>query len=252
MALTRRQVLVGGGVVGGVLAAGGLVARRTATAITTATFIELADLLPRIASVRDLGVEYLRRAPEEADEARLPRAVRAILSRTSLAGGLEQMRERFFEQERSDFERGDVVRIDGWLLSRTSLRLCAIAVARAQDHVGMTGVFAPQDLGNGDAVSWTTPDATFTLPQSDEPVDIRLRSGAPFAQRVVLTVDGDRWAEIAADGPTWQSLRYTRAARPGRGRLGLRSSPPWVPGNDFRTLGVGVGLAPWSTWATGA
>lgn len=85
-----------------------------------------ATLARRIARVgaeaSEVGARYLRAEPTEADlaalEARLAERLHAA------RGGLPM---RLAEAARADFRRGDVVLVDGWVLSRTEARVCAVA-----------------------------------------------------------------------------------------------------------------------------
>lgn len=74
------------------------------------------------ASAADAGARYLRAEPAEASlaalEARLVERLRTV------RGG---MPTRLAAAVRADFQRGDVVRIDGWVCSRTEARVCAVA-----------------------------------------------------------------------------------------------------------------------------
>lgn len=87
----------------------------------------VADLLPARASAVAVGDAYLRRVPGEASAERLETL---ILGSTRAAGlpitpaGLRRRVERDFAEEK-------VVRLDGWLLSVTEVRLCAFACLRA-------------------------------------------------------------------------------------------------------------------------
>lgn len=62
-------------------------------------------------SARIVGRAYLARFPQDADPVRL---------RCALAG------PPLAERVRRDFERGDVVQLDGWVLSRSEARRCAL------------------------------------------------------------------------------------------------------------------------------
>jgi|SRR5690606_29125219 len=74
------------------------------------------------ASAGDLGARYLRAEPAEASlaalEARLVERLRTARGSTPA---------RLAAAARADFRSGDVVRIDGWVCSRTEARVCAVA-----------------------------------------------------------------------------------------------------------------------------
>lgn len=73
-----------------------------------------------------VGRAYLRRHPEEARTAELRRHLREL--------PLDAPRElgsRARTRIREDFACGQVVQVEGWLLSRTEVRLCALAALSA-------------------------------------------------------------------------------------------------------------------------
>lgn len=73
------------------------------------------------ASIYELGASYRRQIPEEAAEA----ALVALLPKEGEAmddSGLKQIRE----QIKNDYQDGAIVCIDGWLLSKTEARQCAL------------------------------------------------------------------------------------------------------------------------------
>jgi hypothetical protein len=85
----------------------------------------LQALLPHRDSALWLGRHYLASTPQEADASRL---------RTLLAGALgdaqtatDALRGRVRQAIRADFAANRVVDVNGWLLSRTEARLCALA-----------------------------------------------------------------------------------------------------------------------------
>ncbi len=84
------------------------------------------------AAARTIGKAYLDQAGPVVD---LP-AVLAQLSEKlgpSLAHdseSLENIRERITRRIRLDFAQGDCVNLDGWILSVTEARLCALAALR--------------------------------------------------------------------------------------------------------------------------
>jgi hypothetical protein len=70
---------------------------------------------PLSRGVRAIGETYLAMHPPEASRERL---------RASVPADPAELRRRV----RGDFERGEVVSVRGWLLSRTECRACALAV----------------------------------------------------------------------------------------------------------------------------
>lgn len=94
----------------------------------------LEKVLPDAASARALGSAYLARHPEQADAAALARQVMALLAPyapptaagQALADALARLRA-------SDFRRGDIVDLDGWVLSRSEVTVCALVAAVRTD-----------------------------------------------------------------------------------------------------------------------
>jgi hypothetical protein len=96
-------------------------------AIDAAARPALAQLLSEVDSAGVVGREYLRYHPDERD----PKYIRHGLS-VALGGRLEAfepavLRERVRRRVRQDFAENQVTLIDGWILSNTEARLCALA-----------------------------------------------------------------------------------------------------------------------------
>lgn len=84
----------------------------------------MQDLLAELAPFRDVALSYLAQAPEEANAIFLRRA----LFGASLPMTKSELRARIVQADHDDFVSGDLVLVNGWLLSRTSLRMSALAV----------------------------------------------------------------------------------------------------------------------------
>jgi len=85
----------------------------------------LAALFGSPSSARAIGRRYLTIRPEEASAAIL---VEAIVRDHPCAGTTErQLRDLMRRAIRDDFACGDTVTLDGWVLSVTEARLCALA-----------------------------------------------------------------------------------------------------------------------------
>lgn len=90
----------------------------------------LAGLLTHAESARVVGREYLRTIPAEGSRAVLTTRIAA-----RLPGGLEtvetasdrRLRELLLRATLADFEHERTVVLDGWVLSQTEARLCALA-----------------------------------------------------------------------------------------------------------------------------
>jgi hypothetical protein len=77
-----------------------------------------------------VGRRYLNRYPDDALPAVLARGLRR-----AGAGDQESARAALRAQVREDFERGDTVLLDGWVLARSECRACA-ALALAANAAG--------------------------------------------------------------------------------------------------------------------
>ena len=130
MQKARRLVL-------SMLAAGSLVpllgARRLLAAVPRAwpappLAARLAALFSAPESAAILGRAYLAEAPAEADPDGLVARILPESSARELAAlDGERLRALVAERQRGDFAAGRTVALDGWILSRTELRLCALA-----------------------------------------------------------------------------------------------------------------------------
>jgi hypothetical protein len=89
----------------------------------------LRTLVDDHAAARRFGLLYVRQVPAEADPGVL---ARLILGSTvagqvdGLAPDRSSLRRRLDAKVRDDFSSGTTVRLDGWVLSRTEARLCAL------------------------------------------------------------------------------------------------------------------------------
>lgn len=93
--------------------------------------VRLASLLKGQPSAYVIGREYLRLVPTEASRAVLTSLVSAGLpggSRAVATASDEDLRLRVLLGTQRDFEEGRTVRLDGWVLSVTETRLCALSV----------------------------------------------------------------------------------------------------------------------------
>ena len=93
--------------------------------------VALASLFTCHESTKRIGLEYLRCRPLEANEDVLVDLLcsgwperHAEFARA----GLEKRRRLLAMQQRQDFEHGRVVMLQGWIMSETEGRLCALAL----------------------------------------------------------------------------------------------------------------------------
>jgi hypothetical protein len=133
MTVTRRSIVVA------LVQAGGLaltLGRQPAVAATCSpasdpAVAKLRSLVTDPAGARCIGQMYRRQAPAEQDPAHL---ASLILSSLQLSGRDPlRLRRRalaklFSVGARADFAAGRTVILDGWMLSRTEARVCALWV----------------------------------------------------------------------------------------------------------------------------
>jgi hypothetical protein len=88
---------------------------------------ELARLFDELGPARRVGRAYLESQPAEADEHTLVRLLEAEPGwRGVWEGSPARIAELARRTVRLDYGRGRTVRVDGWTLSRTEARLCAL------------------------------------------------------------------------------------------------------------------------------
>jgi hypothetical protein len=88
--------------------------------------LRLANLF-RSSSAGAIGDEYLRVCPDEADRHRLAGLICSGFTKDVGALPLESLREEIADCIRRDFEADNIVVLEGWFVSRTEARVCAIA-----------------------------------------------------------------------------------------------------------------------------
>jgi hypothetical protein len=127
MNLTRRQALC----MGLIPLAISLVTRKAATVLVlgdgftrewTRSLDSFRDLFTDLGAARDIGRRYLRSFSQETN--------RAFLQRTITGGerlqDAKQLRTLLAQKREQDFRTGDIAIVDGWVLSRTEARVCAL------------------------------------------------------------------------------------------------------------------------------
>lgn len=130
--INRRQLLR---MLAGYVSAVGLASRSDAAdryqsqALMPDAREDLIEIFPRRESAVLIGREYLRLAPQEAHAKRLldligsPGPPWAMPSSGRIQPAMAQW---LYEKQRGDFTQGRTVLIQGWMLSRTEARLCAL------------------------------------------------------------------------------------------------------------------------------
>ena len=232
--------------------------------------LQLAGFFDDSDDARRLGTEYLHRQVEERD-------LETLVGH--LAGGLREisaspetpLHEVVHRRIVDEFEQGQTMRLGGWVFSRTEMRLYALSElsARARDRQSVRGMF-PSEVVDRQRFRWTGPTAVFRVPHAQEGLDLRLRSVAPFEQRVTVLLDGRTIDYLALGDSAWHQFvlllpcsaqrhlnehaseqgRVPDSASCGDGddmyQFELRTTPSWLPLNDFRTLGIQMGETPWT------
>jgi hypothetical protein len=91
----------------------------------------LTHLITSPDSARFIGSEYLQSLPSSArNSSTMVHALCAISSSNPddwIKLGDQDLRNLIDRQQRKDFEYNRTVKIDGWILSETEVRLCALA-----------------------------------------------------------------------------------------------------------------------------
>ena len=129
MRYTRRFVLLCIGCASGL----SLMSRRVQAGALRAAPDELAARLRALlydrAAARRFGRLYVRQVPAEDDPRILARLTVAFLGAQQvdvIALDRTSLRHRLDARVRDDFASGTTVQLDGWVLSRTEARLCAL------------------------------------------------------------------------------------------------------------------------------
>jgi hypothetical protein len=87
------------------------------------------EIFPSRESAVLIGREYLRLFPQEAHAERLLDLIVSPAARWAIpsSGRIQPaMAQWLYEKQRGDFVQGQTVLIQGWMLSRTEARLCAL------------------------------------------------------------------------------------------------------------------------------
>jgi hypothetical protein len=125
----RRRVVRTLGFAGLTLALGPRVGRAGALSGDTHVPLNgwLKSMIADLESARRVGQVYLQKAPEEADRDRLLTQLYPGLAPARHTRSPAAWRQSYAAKCRRDFAEGHTVRVDGWVLSQTEARLCALA-----------------------------------------------------------------------------------------------------------------------------
>jgi hypothetical protein len=106
-------------------ACGGVASWASARSDTASLHSRLVALFTDPGSARTIGLAYLRTVGEA--EASPERLVQAISGASEAVMASSELKRVIGARIRSDFAEGAIVTVDGWMLSRTEARLCALA-----------------------------------------------------------------------------------------------------------------------------
>jgi hypothetical protein len=107
------------------MAAASLPLRRARATTTGEPAAErLAALLRHRDSAQRVGREYLKARPQEACAAKLVTELTRDLKLPTISD--PDLRAHFNKRSKADFRARRVVKLDGWILSETEARLCAL------------------------------------------------------------------------------------------------------------------------------
>ena len=128
MTIQRRLFLRMTTAIGMLLSGGGTMAASSFfVASRTPMARQLVGTLRNHESATAIGHVYLDAVPAERSIGRLSALIETALERDT--GGRvdgDQLLERFADVRRKEFRDEDVANVDGWVLSRTEARLCAL------------------------------------------------------------------------------------------------------------------------------
>jgi hypothetical protein len=94
--------------------------------------LQVAERLTVPGDARLVGGAYLEQVPEEHDRDRLVDLLLQSLRMEEAPPSSGQLAERVLAAVRRDFEEDRIVRIQGWMLSLTEARLCALVAISAE------------------------------------------------------------------------------------------------------------------------
>ena len=203
--IARRGFLLSLGAVGGGLVGAGFVWRWYARAEARLVG-RLADSLAKSEEAQELGKAYLVQHPEEASADLLTSALSSETDTPPFHVDAEELRRSFRAHVTQDFEQGRTVKLDGWVFSRTELRLCALAALRAEGRMtpAVLGVLAHRHV-TLESVSQPKPEGS----NSTEPGAVVFEEGLTISlnreyrpREIELTVDADDTYDVIyfADG----------------------------------------------------
>ncbi len=121
----RRALLKMGLAAGGIFGVGGSWWHHAS--MENRLVLRLAGWVATSEDVATIGQAYLAGQPEEAHRDTLTRLLARDLSLFAYGVSDDELRQRSRARIASDFSDANTLAVQGWILSRTELRLCALA-----------------------------------------------------------------------------------------------------------------------------
>ena len=103
-----------------------------ATASDRAVRSSAAYFGERASAVRAIGEAYLRQLGRDPNRESILAAARGTLESIDRARDERSAIQTLVRAVREDFERGRVVQLEGWILSRTEAEICALTLLAAE------------------------------------------------------------------------------------------------------------------------
>jgi hypothetical protein len=105
---------------------------RQATAPDRAVRSSAAYFGDRVSAVRAIGEAYLRQLGRDPNRESILAAARGTLESIDRVRDERSAIQTLVRTVREDFERGRVVQLEGWILSRTEAEICALTLLAAE------------------------------------------------------------------------------------------------------------------------
>jgi hypothetical protein len=250
----RGFVAIGAGTAAAVA---GLGFARNPEAVIEPAAVRLADALRHSTDVTELGREYLDAKIDESSEPILRDKLGEALGGRAPLASTSELAARLRTRVQEEFKAGDTFQMEGWVFSRTEIRLFALAALRSPAGRRKTVLLAPEPDGlldpeatsDGRRAHWTRPEATFYIAPDARALDLSVRSGAPFPQQLTIRRDGAAVATLQLTDQSWQRHQSPLSVPPKNGRffeVTLAVEPAWRPPSGGRSVGVLLAENQWT------
>jgi hypothetical protein len=90
--------------------------------------LPLHALVADLAAAKALGRRYLQQSPQAADRVALDRAAlqAELFGACPACASARALRQALDERRAREFLHGEIIMVDGWVLARSEVRLCAL------------------------------------------------------------------------------------------------------------------------------